>query len=123
MLLDFYSKLFYIYENDSITYSVPAEVRHEKLDSLISIYCTTRLRDKANEIMEDGYGHDLLTNDLVGDLNENLKVEKDSGIENSYVVSFNATYSDAPRGSIPKQVLLHVTLVKEGESYKIDFVR
>jgi hypothetical protein len=122
MLLEFYSKLFYIYENDSITTSVPADVRHKKLDSLIRIYCTTRLSNKAQETLEDGYGHDLLTNDLIGDLNENLKVEKDSGKENGYIVSFKAMYSDATRETLPKQVFLHVTLVKEGERYKIDLV-
>lgn len=123
MLLEFYSKLFYIYENVPVTTSFPADVRYSKLDSLIRIYCTSKLRYEAKEIMENGYGTDLLTNDYVGDLNENLSVKKDSIKESEYIVSFLATYAEAPGGKNKKQVVLHVTVKKEGDGYLIDSVK
>jgi hypothetical protein len=123
MLLEFYSKLFYIHENSTITSSVPPDMVHRKLDSLIRIYCSSKLRNEAKKIMDDGYGHDLLTKDYVGDSNENLKVEKDRGNENEFNVSFVVTYSDAPGGPIKKHVVLHVILIKEKDGYKIDDVK
>lgn len=57
------------------------------------------------------------------DVNENLSVEKDSSKENSYVVFFTATDSDAKGMPIRRRVILHVIVVKEGESYKIDSVK
>jgi len=63
---------------------------------------------------------------LIVDSNESLKVEKEAGNENGYIISFIsdvALYSDAPGGTTKKQIVLHVTVVKEGESCKIDSVR
>lgn len=121
MLLDFYSKHFYIWENTPINNASPVYLLHEKLDSLMQKYCTSKLRSEAKEILEN-VGADLLTNNLVGQINENLRVEKDTANENSYFVSFMATYSDAPGGQTKKQVVLNVTVVKEGNYYKINSV-
>lgn len=85
-------------------------------------YCSSKLRKEAREAF-DNVGADLLTNNLIGNLNENLKVVKDARKENDYIVSFEATYSDAPGGQTKKQVTVYVTVIKEGESYKIDSVR
>jgi hypothetical protein len=115
ILLEFYTKHFKIWE----TPSLPSNVRYEKLDSLMQKYCTAELRNEAKEPYEN-VGVDILTYNLVSvELNENLKVEADAGKENSYKISFTATYKDVPGGPIKEQVVLHVTVVKEGEYYKI----
>jgi hypothetical protein len=122
MLLDFYSKHFYIWENTPVSNTCPVTVLYEKLDSLMQKFCTSKLRKEVRKVF-DNVGGDLLTNNLIGDLNENLKVVKDAKMENDYIVSFLATYFDAPGGHSKKQVAVHVTVIKEGESYKIDSVR
>jgi hypothetical protein len=122
MLLDFYSKHFYIWRNTPISNTSPVTVLYEKLDSLMQKYCTSKLRKEVREVFEN-VGADYLTNNLIGDLNENLKVVKDARMENDYIVSFLATYLDAPGGQTKKQVTVYVTIIKEGEGYKIDSVR
>jgi hypothetical protein len=122
-VLKFYSKYFHLWENTRISNTVPANVFFEKLDSLMQEYCTLNIRKEAKQAFEN-IGADVLTNNLGSViLNEKLKVEKDSTKGNQYLVSFVATYSDAPGGSIKKQVILNVTVVKEGESYKIDSIK
>ena len=125
ILLEFYSKHLYIWENTPISNSSPVTVLQEKLDSLMQKYCTSKLRNEAREAFEN-VGVDFMTNDLIGDSNEGLKVEKEAGNENGYIISFIsdvALYSDATGGTTKKQIVLHVTVVKEGESYKLDSVR
>lgn len=122
MLMDFYSKYVYIWENTPINDAVPVNVLYGKLDSLIQKFCTSKLRNKAITTFQEADA-DWLTNNLVGSLNENLKVEKDTTKEDGYIVSFAATYTDAPGGQTKKQVTLQVTVVKEGESYKIADVK
>ena len=119
MLLEFYTKHFQIWTNTPAT--VPANMLYEKLDSLMQKYCTLKLRNNAKKAFKY-VGADFVTNELMGNLNENLKIEKATK-ENEYIVSFVATHSDAPGGAIKKQAILHVTVVKEGESYKIDSVK
>lgn len=122
-VLKFYSRYLYLWENMHISNTVPSNVFFEILDSLMQEYCTLNIRKEAKDAF-DNIGVDLLTNNLVSViLNENLKVEKDSTKGNEYLVSFIATYSDAPGGSIKKQVFLHVTVVEEGYRYKIDSVK
>ncbi len=91
----------------------------KKLDSLAEKYCTPQLRKEAKKYLEDG--HDLLTDDL-GMSKESLNslsVVKDAK-ENTYVVSYTVdSYPVAPEKPVKKQVVLHVTVVKEGENYKI----
>ena len=122
MLLEFYSKHFYIWGNTPINNTSPVTVLQEKLDSLMHKYCTSKLRNEYREAFEN-VGADFLTNNLIGNLNEKLKVEKDARMENDYIVSFIATYSDAPRRTAKKQVVLHVTVVEEKDGYKIDAVK
>jgi hypothetical protein len=120
-LQEFYSKHFYIWENTPITSATPITVFRGKLDSLMQKYCTSKVRSEAITTL-DNVGADWLTKDLVGDVNENLRVEKDSTKENSYVVFFTATDSNAKGMPIRRRVMLHVIVVKEGEKYKIDSV-
>ena len=121
-LLEYYSKHFYVWENTPISNTVPVNVLREKLDSLMQKYCTSKARSEAIQAFEN-VGADWLTKDLVGDLNENLKVKKDSTKGSEYIVSFTATYLDIPTKPVRENVVLHVTVVKEGESYKIDSVK
>jgi len=122
MLFEFYSKYFYLWENTPISENLPANVLYGKLDSLMIVYCTPNLRKKANEHLE--FGVDLLTNNLVSiDLNENLKIQKDSTKENEYIVSFIATNSDAADKPVKQNVILHVTVIKEDESFKINSIK
>ena len=117
MLLEFYTKHFEVWRIPSLAF----DVRYEKLDSLMQRYCTSKLRNEAKEAYNN-VGVDFLTNDRIGDSNESLKVEKEVGNENGYIVSFIsdvALYSDAPGVPTKKQVVLHITVVKEGENYKI----
>lgn len=121
MLLEFYTKHFQVWKIPSLPYAV----RFEKLDSLMQRYCTSKIRKEAREAFEN-VGVDFLTNDLIGHLNENLKVEKDTFIENSYIVSFIsdiATFSDVPNVQTKKQVVLKVKVIKEKNNYKIDSIR
>jgi hypothetical protein len=120
-LLEFYSKYFYIWKNTPISSTVPVNVLHKKLDSLMQRYCTSKVRSEAMKTFED-VGADWITKDRIGDLNENLKVEKDSIKENEYIVSFIATYLDIPGKPVKQHVVLHVTMVKEKGSYKINDV-
>ena len=95
-----------------------------KIDSLQEKYCTQRLRKEAKEWFFDG--HDLLTNDWGIDIEslETMKIIQDSIEEKTYIVSYVVdSYPIAPDKPIKKQVVLHVTVVKEGENYMIDSVR
>jgi hypothetical protein len=121
MLLEFYTNHFEVWSMPSL----PSDVRYVKLDSLMQKFCTSKLRNEAKEAFEN-VGVDFLTNDRIGASNENLKVEKEAGNENGYIVSFIsdvALYSDALGEQIKKQVVLYVTVVKEGEEYKIASVK
>lgn len=118
-LFEFYSNHFRTWEN--APGDGPANELFEKLDSLLEKYCTPRLRNEAMEAFEN-VGADVLTNNLGSvDLNENLKVVHHSSDE--YVVTFDATYSNVPGGTLKKTILLYVKVVKEGDIYKIDSVR
>jgi len=122
MLLGFYSEYFFIWENTPINPTMPINVIHKKLDSLMIKYCTSKLRLEANEHLE--FDVDLLTNNLVSVyMNEDLRVEKDSSNENIYIVSFNAYNSDAAGRSVKQEVVLRVSVVKEGERYLINEVK
>jgi hypothetical protein len=120
-LKDFYTKYNAVW---SIKPPLTPDILERKLDSLNAIYCTSALRKDAKKSIEGDYGQDLLTNDLASvDLNENLKIEKDSTNENVYVVSFTATNSDASGNPVKQNVVLHVSVVKEKEGYKINDVK
>ncbi|OYU85160.1 MAG: hypothetical protein CFE24_03285 [Flavobacterium sp. BFFFF2] len=121
MLLAYYLKHFKIWETTSLNYSS----RFRKLDSLMEKKCTVLLRNKATETYRN-VGIDFLTDDSIGNLNENLKVEKDPNIKNGYIVSFISdiqTYADTPGVITKKQIKLLVILIKQAVNYKIAEVK
>jgi hypothetical protein len=122
ILKEFYSK--YNNEWSLIPPKTSVDIYGKKLDSLNSIYCTPRLREKAKEWLKDG--HDLITNDFYGISDpKTLSVTKDISKENTYTVSYIAV-EESPYNKnekITQKVTLHVTVIKEGEGYKIDDVR
>jgi hypothetical protein len=121
-ILKFYSQYFRLWENTRINNATPANFLYKKLDSLMQVYCTVRFRKQAKEVF-DNVGADLVSNNLVSVvLNEDLKVEKEKGLENTFVVSFNATDTDFPKETAKKRVVLRVKVVKSGNEYKIDAV-
>lgn len=121
ILLELYSKHFKIWEIPS----VPSDARYEKIDSLLEKYCTTKFRIKARETYEN-VGVDFLTNDMIGSLNEDLKVKKDNSDKNIYIVSFFsdvANYADSPNSLNKKKVTLYVTVIRDVHGYKVDDVK
>ena len=121
MLKEFYTK--YKNELSLVRPKTPVDIYVRKLDSLFSIYCTSKFRKEAKEWAEDG--HDLITNDYdysIGIDPKTLSVIKDLTKSNEYIVSYTAHDRDPSGKEYSQQVTLHVTVVKEGESYKIDAV-
>lgn len=121
MLLDFYTKHFQLWKIPALR----SDERFKKLDSLMQKFCTLKIRNEAKEVFNN-IGADYITNDLIGNTNENLKVEKDKANKNVFIVSFTsdvATYTDISDISKKKNILLYVTVVKIGTDYKIDSIR
>ena len=119
MLRKFYTEYNAVW---SIKPPLALQVLDSKLDSLMIKYCTSKLRNKAKKCLKDG--NDLLTNDLASvDLNEKLEVEKDSAIGNGYIVRFTASNMNASRRLIKQKVVLHVTVVKGKDNYRISDVK
>lgn len=118
-------KEFYISYNDiwsAPPKTIPYDVLVNKADSLSSIYCTTELRKKAKEWLDGG--HDLLRGDFYGIMiPKTLSVIKDSTKSNEYIVSYTAHDTDPYGKEHTQQVALHITVVKEGNSYKIADVK
>lgn len=93
-----------------------------KVDSLQEKYCTPQLRKEAKKYLEDG--HDLLTDDwgMSKESLTSMTVVKDTK-EYTYVVSYIVdSYPVAPDKPVKKKVVLQVTVIKEGENFKIDSV-
>ncbi|MEI6554355.1 MAG: hypothetical protein WCL70_02070 [Paludibacter sp.] len=119
MLRKFYTEYNYIY---SIKPPLTLQVLDSKLDSLMMKYCTSKLRKKAKKCLEDE--SDLLTNDFPGIHSfEIIKIEKDSTIENDYIVNYTTSNMNASRKLIKQKVVLHVSVVKENEKYLISNVK
>jgi hypothetical protein len=113
-------KEFYIAYNAAWS-TAKGEIPIKKLRSLQRKYCTNKL---INGIKEEDFDHDpLLGEDY--EYVEHLKtvtVIKDRNKENTYIVSYidNTTQGGNP---IDIKVVLHVTVVKEGGSFKIASVK
>ncbi len=97
---------------------------NKALDSLAEIYCTPKLRAEAKKYLENG-GYDLLTNEKgsIIDSSEPLTVFKDLNQTNTFVISYTSFDADASGNNIKQKVKLHVTVINDGDSYKIDSVR
>lgn len=118
MIKDFYTKHSNIWENTPT--SVPANVLHEKLDSLAQKYCTKKIRNEAKSWFVNG--QDLFTNDYGMDIEslKTLRITKDTLKANCYIVRFTTTNSDASGKPVKQNVTLHISVIKDRDSYKID---
>jgi hypothetical protein len=96
--------------------------KKEKLDSLQNKYCTQNLITKIREPYLD---HDLLISDSYTEPEylSTLSVIKDLTKINGYIVSYKAPNTDPQGKDYIEQITIHVTVVKERESYKIDSVK
>lgn len=115
---------FYIAYN-AVWTTVPTLSPYEldnKLDSLQEKYCTVKLRAEAKKYLEDGY--DLMTNEqgLGIESLSTLSIVKDSSRTDTYIVSYNSSNYDASNQPVKQKVTLHVAVVKEKGSYKINDV-
>lgn len=121
MIQNFYIEYCNVWNNTPI--SVPANVLHERIDSLAQKYCTKKVRNEAKAWFANG--QELFTKDY-GIVNESLKtliITKDSTIENNYIIAYTTINSDASGKQIQQKVVLHVSVVKEKDSYKINWVK
>jgi hypothetical protein len=118
MIKEFYTKYCIIWR--STPSSVPANVLHEKIDSLTQKYCTKRIRDEAKSWFEDG--HDLFTNDWGIDIEslKSISIVKDSTNVVSYFVD---TYPISPDKPVKKEITLFVSVIREKDIYLIHEVK
>lgn len=114
-------KEFYI-EHSGI-WSIPSsnispENFDKKLDSLAGKFCTKQLRNEAKNYLENGY--DLFTNDR-GISNASLSTLTITSSLKKYVfvVSYELNLSTE---AIKERVFLNVTVVKEGENFRISAI-
>lgn len=121
MIKRFYTEFCNVWNNTPS--SVPANLLNEKIDSLAQGYCTLQIRNKAKEWAE--YGQDKYTNDygIVSESLKKLMITKDSTKVNSYIVYYTTTNSDASGRPVKQEVILHISVIKENDSYKIDDVK
>jgi hypothetical protein len=123
VLKEFYIAYNAIWENAT---SYKPEDFEEKVFSLQQKYCSNKLQSEIKKYYETyKLEHDLLTNDFGGTNSEKLKstltIVKDTTKENSYIVSYviEIKAHSAPRED---KNVIHLTVIKEGENYKIDEV-
>jgi hypothetical protein len=101
------------------------EILVRNLDSLQRIYCSENLRKKLKKQFDaEGLDHDLLTNDQAADVNylEKLTIKKDSANANTYIISYVEDYTSPSNKKEFKMAIIHLSVVKEKETYKIDNV-
>ena len=110
-------KHFYTIYNTEWATNQSLNTRHV-LDSLMNIYCTSSLISK---ISEPNLDHDMLIKDLYTTVEylNTITVTKDSTKIGAYIVSYNAPNEDPQGREYIDKVIIHVTVVKEGENYKI----
>lgn len=118
-------KEFYIAHNKiwEIKPPLPPNKLDYKLDSLQQKYCTSKLRIESKKYLE--LGHDLLTNDIGGtnskEFKSTLKIRKDTTKENTYIVSYFIEIKTSS-ASYKKENVIYLSVIEEGEGYKIDAV-
>jgi hypothetical protein len=89
-----------------------------KLDSLKKKYCTVALRKKIPGLVEQSSADPIIkAQDSNIEYLKTLAVEKDSKNTNQYIVS----YYDSSNPAIEKTII-HLAVVKEKESYKVNDV-
>lgn len=114
-------KNFYVLYNTEWSTNHGLDKRN-KLDSLMNLYCT---RNLISEVGEQYLDHDMLIKDLYTtvDYLNTITVTKDSTRTATYIVSYDAPSEDPLGNDYVEKVIIYVTVVKEGESYKIDNVK
>jgi hypothetical protein len=123
MLKEFYVSYNAVWENAT---SYKPEKFEEEVFSLQQKYCSSRLQNEIKKYYEIyKLEHDLLTNDFGGTnsekLKSTLKVKKDTTKENTYVVSYVVEIK-TPSTPREEENVIHLTIIKEGDNYKIDKV-
>jgi len=117
-------KEFYTAYNTAWASHLPATPLIKKLDSLQTKYCTIAARKELKKLLKaSGLDHDALTNDEGTDvehLKKTLKITKDPIKTNDYIVSYIDHTMTPAYKPIDKTVIIHVTVVKENGSFKID---
>ncbi len=120
MLREFYIAHNIIWETKP---PLSPKILDNRIDSLQQIYCTSKLRLESKKYLE--LGHDLLTNDFGGTNSEKFKstltIVKDTTKENTYIVSYVIEIT-SPSNSYEKKNIIHLTVIKESNNYKIDKV-
>ncbi len=118
---DFYIEYCNIWNNTPN--SVPATLLHEKIDSLAQKYCTNQIRNDSKEWFADG--HELFTNDygIVRESLNSFSVKADSTKNNLYTITYITINPDASNKPVRQKVVLHVSVVKEKDNYKINKVK
>jgi hypothetical protein len=119
----FYSQLFKIYESDTIGTPNYIKSRNKRLELLFFEYCDSKLRKKAVALINNGYGNDLFTKDYIGDSNFNIKTTMLNRNSNSYKVSFDVIYFDAPVNSQRKHINVEIIAVMVNNKLKIKDVK
>lgn len=120
MIKDFYQSHCLIWTNAQLY----PEAIDQKMDSLQTIYCTSKLRQKAQKLLKED-GIDFITKDLGVDISslKKLTVTKDLTKENVYIVSFISEPTSPGKLESRRKVVLHLTVIKENDKYKIDELR
>jgi len=118
-------KTFYIAHNSLWINTKDNFVLKKKSDSLNQKYCSLKLINKLKkEFKEGGLDIDLLTNDEGADENslKTLIVKKIMTKANSFIITYDYSTMSPAYKPITKNVIIHVTVVMEKGSYKIDNV-
>lgn len=120
MLKDFYTKYITVFATEP-----PGHEGQKKLESLQRQYCTKALVKKIPELIEqtdsDPY---LKAQDSDINLLKTLTITKDLQNENEYIVSysFDRLVNVDPYKKEKETVVIHLTVVNEDGSYKIDSI-
>jgi hypothetical protein len=116
MLKEFYIEYSGIWSIPSS--DISPENFDKKLDSLSRKFCTQQLRKEAKEYLENGY--DLFTNER-GISNTSLSTLTITSSLKKYVYVVSYELNSSIESKIEK-VFFNVTVVKEGENFKISSV-
>ncbi|MBS0425346.1 MAG: hypothetical protein JSR71_13235 [Proteobacteria bacterium] len=93
-----------------------------KLDSLQRKYCTKKL---IQQVKEYGLDHDPLIGDDYTDVEhlKTLSITKDSSQPFAYTIYYIAHTLSASNKPIDEKVIIHLTVAKEGDIYKVASIK
>lgn len=121
MIRNFYTEYAIILNSTPI--SIPADLLNERIDSIAQKYCTKKIRIESKKWFENG--QELFTNDY-GIVLESLKKFTVSSIpffNNIFIIKYTTTNSDASDRKVTQNVVLHISIIKEHDTYKINEIR